>query len=171
MEKKVPILDLKVLDGVEEDLKDIKEADPFLIERKVDEIKNDKLLIKELIEYRAKKTFSTIKEKGEIEDSILETDLSIIKELINVNFDFDSIKIDLNYDPNTVEEPAHLIGLLNKYEEEIRKVKSDKYILYKDKIGNNNIVEEIENMKNQKQLSDSVAEIMNEEIDNKSKTI
>lgn len=171
MENKVPILNLNVLDGVEEDLKEIKEADPFLIQRKVDEIKNDKALVKELIEYRVKKTLATIKIKGEIEDNILKTDLDIIKELINVNFDFDSIKIDINYDPNTVEEPVDLIGLLNKYEEEIRKVKNDKYLLHQDKIGNNNIIEEIENMKNQKQLSDSVTEIMDEEVDNKPKTI
>ncbi len=171
MENKVPILNLNVLDGVEEDLKEIKEADPFLIQRKVDEIKNDKALVKELIEYRTKKTLATIKIKGEIEDNILKTDLDIIKELININFDFDSIKIDINYDPNTVEEPVDLIGLLNKYEEEIRKVKNDKYLLHQDKIGNNNIIEEIENMKNQKQLSDSVTEIMDEEVDNKPKTI
>ncbi|MBR3049647.1 MAG: hypothetical protein IKG58_03735 [Bacilli bacterium] len=162
--------DAKILE-VEEELKELKEPDVYLIDKKLQKLENSQSLIKKIIEFRAKNTLSIMNSEKEIDDDVLVTDLAIIKSLMDKDYNFDSMKMHLDYNPNTIEESVDLIGLLDKYEEEILKIKNTNYIINNDHINNYNVIEGIEKMKMTKHLQDDVSEIMEEEIDNKSKTI
>ncbi|MBR2248123.1 MAG: hypothetical protein IJ880_14075 [Bacilli bacterium] len=107
--------DAKILE-VEEELKELKEPDVYLIDKKLQKLENSQSLIKKIIEFRAKNTLSIMNSEKEIDDDVLVTDLAIIKSLMDKDYNFDSMKMHLDYNPNTIEESVDLIGLLDNYE-------------------------------------------------------